>query len=153
MEDSQINILLVEDNPQDARLIKEEISGVMDIVFDFKTTESLQDTFLFIDKNIVDVILLDLSLPDSNGIETFHKMKEKTDKIPVVILSGLKDEELALHAVQEGAQDYLVKGEIDAKLLVKAIRYAIERHKIYRELESCKAELERLKKQASQMAS
>lgn len=94
----------------------------------------------------VDLILSDLGLPDSTGIDTYIKLYEKTKTIPIIILSGNKDEELALSAVRKGAQDYLVKGEFDSNLLQKSIKYAIERHKLYRELEQAKIELEKYKK-------
>lgn len=136
-------ILLIEDNPQDSRLVQEELSGEMS--FDITTVGSLSEAITKITDTSVDIILSDLALPDSNGIDTFVKLYEHTKNIPIVILSGTKDENLALKAVSQGAQDYLVKGEIDTPILIRVIRYAIERHKVYKELEACKAELERYK--------
>ncbi len=138
-----INVLLVEDNQADARLVQEELSG--EISFDITTVSSLSKAVLKIQDINVDVILSDLDLPDSKGINTFVKLYEHAKNIPIVILSGTKDENLALKAVSKGAQDYLVKGEIDTPILIRVIRYAIERHKVYKELEACKAELEKYK--------
>ena len=145
MEDT-IKVLLIEDNPQDAKFIQEELSGGMDIFFNVITVSTLQDGFSNINNGNIDLILSDLGLPDSTGIDTYIKLYEKTKTIPIIILSSNKDEELALSAVRKGAQDYLVKGDIDSKLLQKSIKYAIEKHKLYRELEQAKAELERYKK-------
>lgn len=150
MEDT-IKILLIEDNAQDAKFIQEELSGEMDIFFDVITVSTLQDGLLNIKNGNVDLILSDLGLPDSTGIDTYIKLYEKTKTIPIIILSGNKDEELALSAVRKGAQDYLVKGEFDSKLLQKSIKYAIERHKLYRELEQAKIELEKYKKLEEQL--
>jgi two-component system, cell cycle response regulator len=143
MGPDSIKLLLIEDNPGDARLVQEELSGEMS--FDITTVGSFSEAVIKITDTAVDIILLDLSLPDSNGIDTFLKLNEHTKNIPIVILSGTKDENLAFKAVSQGAQDYLVKGEIDTRLLIRVIHYAIERHKVYKELEACKAELERYK--------
>ena len=146
MEQSSFRVLLVEDNPGDAKLIQEELSGGMDTFFDVVTAGSLQEAFSRIEEEkSIDVIISDLNLPDSNGIETFGKLHEKDKSLPIIVLSGTKDESLALNAVQKGAQDYLVKGEVDNTLLTRTIRHAIERHKVYKELEQAKAELEKYK--------
>ena len=90
----------------------------------------------------VDVILLDLSLPDSHGLETFTKVQNCAPDVPTVLLTGLNDESLAVKAVREGAQDYLVKGEVDRNLLVRAMRYAIERKRADQEREKLIADLQ-----------
>lgn len=143
MGPDSIKLLLIEDNSADARLVQEELSS--EISFDITTIGSLSEAILKIRDINIDVILLDLDLPDSNGINTFIKLYEHANNIPIVILSGIKDENLALKAVSQGAQDYLVKGEIDTPLLIRVIRYAIERHKVYKELKQCKVELEKYK--------
>src|SRR5436309_12545860 len=82
-----------------------------------------------------DVLLLDLGLPDSQGLSTFDRVHEQAPKVPIIIFSGATDEELAVEAVSHGAQDYLVKGQIDGFLLKRAIRYAIERNRAEREIQ------------------
>jgi len=121
------HILLIEDNPGDARLIREMLAEAP--VFDRQLTwtDTLARGLAFLAKGDVDVILLDLSLPDSYGLETFSAVHECGPAVPIVVLSGSTDEEVALAAVQEGAQDYLVKGRVDGYLLARSITYAIER--------------------------
>ncbi len=123
----QTNILLVEDNPGDSRLIQEMFNVVKNENFDVKWAESLSKGLEYLSEGGFDIVLLDLSLPDSQGLETFTQLSAGARGVPVIILSGLKDEALALKAVQEGAQDYLVKGQVDSNLLMSSIRYAIER--------------------------
>src|SRR5205085_4254465 len=83
----------------------------------------------------VSLVLLDLSLPDSHGLETFAKVYAHSPKVPIIVLSGNDDQQLALYAVKSGAQDYLVKGKIDRELLLRAMQYAIERKRYQEELE------------------
>lgn len=153
MPSNSIKILLVEDNPGDAKLVEEELSAGMDLFFDITLATSLQDGINKLKEKSIDVILLDLALPDSSGISTLEKINAEAKHIPIVILSGTKDEDLALGAVRDGAQDYLVKSEVNNVLLTRTIRHAIQRHKIYQELERCKTELERYKDLASKMVS
>lgn len=119
-------ILLIEDNPADARLIREMLveSG---LDFELKYTGSLTEGQELISGWGADVILLDLGLSESQGFETFLEMRDYASQIPIVILTGLDDEELAIKSVKENAQDYLVKGEINSRMIGHAIRYAIER--------------------------
>lgn len=122
----ELRILLIEDNPGDARLIQEMLaeSGVKPNI---TWCERLADIPKGISENSIDVILLDLALPDSFGIESFTRVQENVPEIPVIILTNTDDENLAILSVHHGAQDYLVKGQIDGDLLRHAIRYAIER--------------------------
>lgn len=129
MQSEAIKVLLVEDNPADARIVQEELSENLDTFFELITAETLADALSKIAESEVDLILLDLSLPDSSGLETFSNISKNARSIPIVVLSGMKDEALALAAVGKGAQDYLVKNEIDCQLLVKTIKYSIERAK------------------------
>jgi CheY-like chemotaxis protein len=85
--------------------------------------------------NDFDLILLDLNLPDSQGVSTFEKVKKAAGDTPIIIMSGMVDEDIAVSAVQKGAQDYLIKGQIDSQLLIRAILYAIERQKLIVELQ------------------
>uniref|UniRef100_B8HVZ7 histidine kinase n=1 Tax=Cyanothece sp. (strain PCC 7425 / ATCC 29141) TaxID=395961 RepID=B8HVZ7_CYAP4 len=126
---SPIHVLLIEDNPGDRRLLQEflrEISSV-DIKLDY--ADCLSQGYERLHESQFDAILLDLFLPDSQGFETFARLHQQEREIPIVVTTGLNDEFLALKAVQAGAQDYLVKGQITGELLVRSIRYAIERRR------------------------
>ncbi len=120
-------VLLVEDNRGDARLVREMLAEVPGLAFDLECTDRLSAALARLAQGGVDVVLLDLSLPDSRGLDTFLRVHALAPKTPTVLLSGLDDEALAVRAVQKGAEDYLVKGHMDANVLVRSIRYAIER--------------------------
>ncbi|HYE62613.1 MAG TPA: response regulator [Phycisphaerales bacterium] len=131
-----LSILLVEDNPADARLIEITFAGRHDGQVTVEKAETLAAAISKLDRTPpVDLVLLDLTLPDSEGLDTLKAIEGKAPEIPVVVLSGHTDEELALSAVREGAQDYLVKGRIDAEMLNRSVRYAIERKRVQRESE------------------
>ena len=136
------NVLLVEDNPGDAFLIQERFKTAKTHIFYLNHVEYLAQAIALLAQNSFDVILLDLSLPDSRGIETLKTIKEHSWEIPIVILSGINDEELAIQAVRQGAQDYLVKGKVNGETLVHALRYAIERKLIEEQLKIKQAQLE-----------
>jgi len=127
MIDRQIKVLLIEDNPGDARLIKEMLSEVNGALFDLETADRLSDGLTRIQKGGIDAVLLDLGLPDSAGLDTFEMVYDQAPEVPVVMLTGLDDTELALEGVRMGAQDYLVKDRVDGDLLARTLRYAIER--------------------------
>src|SRR5438270_3450847 len=122
-----ITVLLVEDNPGDARLILELLGEVQAQAFDLERVDRLDDALARLAHSGVDVVLLDLGLPDSQGLDTFVRARRGAPNEPIVVISGIDDEELALEAVRSGAQDYLVKGRIEGDLLARVIRYAIER--------------------------
>jgi len=122
-----IKILIIEDNPADARLIREQLKDLPSFAFSWRCAESLAAGIAALAANPVDVVLLDLSLPDSRGIETLHRVVAGYPQVPVVVITGQDDEGLAVQAVQEGAQDYLIKGQPDQTLLSRSLRYAIER--------------------------
>jgi two-component sensor histidine kinase/CheY-like chemotaxis protein len=127
MSEKNINVLLIEDNPGDARLIQEMLAEARGVTLNVQHAGSLSKGLEHINCNDIELALLDLSLPDSHGLDTFIKVQSNATDIPIIVLSGLDNEELAVEAVQRGAQDYLVKGKVDSDLLVRAIRYAIER--------------------------
>jgi PAS domain S-box-containing protein len=127
MSNKQIKILLIEDNPGDVRLIREMLAEVPNVPWELKSAERLSTGLDYLAKQQPDIILLDLGLPDSQGIETLKKIYAKTQKIPIVVLTGIGDEAIASQAVREGAQDYLSKGDINGRVLWRVIRYAIER--------------------------
>lgn len=122
-----IKVLLVEDNPGDAYLIKFLLKESLTAEFQVKNAGHLAKGLDLLENEDFDVILLDLQLPDSHGIETLEKVQQHVLHIPIVLLTGLDDEAFALEAVREGAQDYLVKGKIESDLLVRTLKYAIER--------------------------
>ena len=127
MADKPIVILLVEDNPGDRRLIREMLAEASNIAFDVQYADRLEAATEYLDHNGVEVILLDLGLPDSQGLATLKKIHAQVSRTPIVVLTGLNDETVGLQAVNEGAQDYLIKGQVDTDLLKRTIRYAIER--------------------------
>lgn len=123
-------ILLVEDNPGDARLLREALAEIAESRFEIAHCETLAQAREFLVKNKSDVILSDLGLPDSQGLETVRHIHNAAPGVPVVVLTGLNDESFGSQALQEGAQDYMVKGQIDGRLLWRALRYAMERHRV-----------------------
>ena len=138
MSDNVIKVLLVEDNRGDARLIWEMLREVRVPHIEVEHAERLSTGLKCLTKGVTDVVLLDLSLPDGQGFETFSALHAQVPQVPVILLTGLDDEAAALRAVREGAQDYLVKGQVDGNLLVRAIRYAIERKQAEQELQASK---------------
>ena len=136
-------ILLVEDNPGDARLIRELFRDIQGRSFDILTAESFRQAHDRLKEHRVDLALVDLSLPDSHGLDTFRKLAESYPSLPQVLLTGLNDQETAIQAVREGAQDYLLKGEVDGHILIRAIDYAIERKRIQVELEAANTRLQK----------
>lgn len=126
MPEKIIKILLVEDE-DDCRKIAEYMLGKMEEKVEVKHVFSLAAAFEEVNKGGIDVILLDLHLPDSKGIDTVQQMLKKAPNIPIIILTVLDDKKLAVEAVGAGAQDYLVKGDYDSRLLHQAIRYALAR--------------------------
>ena len=129
-----VKVLLVEDNPGDARLISEMLSEHSPRFRIERHVTRLAEAEEAVDSSAVDLVLLDLSLPDSQGFETFERLLSHGRNLPVLVLSGVDDESLALRMVHAGAQDYLVKGNFDAALLARTMRYAIERNAAEHEL-------------------
>ncbi|MEJ2143223.1 MAG: EAL domain-containing protein [Gammaproteobacteria bacterium] len=127
MAASEIKVLLVEDNPGDARLVQEMFVDVNASEFVLTHMSTLADALDVLKNENFDVMLLDLSLPDAHGIDAVNQVMNIVPKQAIVILSGNNDSELAIEALQYGAQDYLVKGLGDGNLLTRALRYAIER--------------------------
>jgi PAS domain S-box-containing protein len=145
-----LNILLVEDNPGDIRLLQEilrevrttrcQITPVMTLA---AAIEQLSPTTPHTSPSPhFDIILLDLSLPDSQGIASVQDLRDRSHNTPIIVLTGLDDQNLAILAMKQGAQDYLVKGQVDSNLLLRSIRYAIERERTDSALRQAKSELE-----------
>jgi two-component system, cell cycle sensor histidine kinase and response regulator CckA len=128
MANSPIKILLVEDNPGDVLLLQETLSEITHFDLQLVHVERLTQALHCLQEETFDVVLLDLLLPDSEGLETFVQIYNRVPLTPIVVLTGMADETLALRALQAGAQDYLVKGQVSgSELLMRSIRYAIER--------------------------
>lgn len=122
-----IRVLLIEDNPGDALLMQELVSEAASEQFTMDWEASLSNGLERLKEIAIDLIVLDLSLPDSQGWETFARVRQAAPHVALIVLSGLDDEALAVKIVQKGAQDYLVKGHVDGHSLARAMRYAIER--------------------------
>ncbi|HVO67734.1 MAG TPA: response regulator [Syntrophales bacterium] len=127
-----LKILLVEDNIHDAALIKEmiyedKVKETDDVRYEMVHRKTCEDALSYLAESKVDVILLDLSLPDSSGLDTVKKMVEQEKNTPIIVLTGLDDEEIAIKAMQVGVQDYLSKNRINGILLIRSLKYAIER--------------------------
>ncbi|MBN1178943.1 MAG: GAF domain-containing protein [Anaerolineae bacterium] len=154
MDYQPIDILLVEDNAADARLLKEILTDAPPPPFQIRHAASLAQALAQLESQPFDVILLDLSLPpESRGLETLQKVNAQTDAVPIVVLTAFDDEESATRALQEGAQDYLVKGKVDSALLIRAIRYAIERKRNLEALKRRTQEMELLTRAAQELTS
>jgi two-component system cell cycle sensor histidine kinase/response regulator CckA len=125
---SGLSVLLVEDNPADARLVSELLKEATAQTIALTHSTFLEEALGRLRADSFSAVLLDLSLPDSNGLETFRRARASAPHAPIVVLTGFADEETAARAVREGAQDYLVKGQVDGPSLFRSIRYAVERH-------------------------
>jgi len=125
---AQHNVLLIEDNPGDARLMQEYLSEPSFADFDLAHAASLKEGIARLAAGGIDLVLLDLTLPDCTGLETFTRIAAAVPQTPIIVLSGQDDEALAMNTVHQGAQDYLVKGHpVDARIIARSMRYAIER--------------------------
>jgi diguanylate cyclase (GGDEF)-like protein len=136
MRHESLNVLLIEDNPGDARLIQEMLGAAGAARFRLTHVDRLAVGIDRAQSDNCDVALVDLSLPDSRGLDTVSGFRVNAPHVPLIVLTGTDDESLALQAVQVGAQDYLVKGQFDHNLLPRAVRYAIERHRLLKQVEA-----------------
>ncbi|BAQ62805.1 sensory transduction histidine kinase [Geminocystis sp. NIES-3708] len=131
---THLHILLVEDNLADVIIIKKQFQKLHSLKIDLTHVLTCRDAIFHLKSNFFDVILLDLSLPDSHNLDTVKTIHFYSNDIPILILTGLDDEDMAISSVREGAQDYLIKGEINLDNLQRAIRYAIERKQKLKEI-------------------
>jgi DNA-binding NtrC family response regulator len=145
MDTKPIIVLLIEDNADDALLISKSLAGAMKVPYELKHVDKLTRGLECLTGFQIDVVLLDLGLPDGRGISTFSVLHKHSPEVPVIVLTGHDDEELAIEAVQKGAQDYLVKGKVDGGLLRRSIRYAIERQKLSTQLKQSTKEINTLR--------
>lgn len=125
-----ISVLLVEDSVADQQLFRQFLKQSNVTQYSLKVVSNLAQANQFLAKKTADVIVVDLELPDSNGLETMSGLFEKWSEIPIVVLTGTSDETMGVNAVKAGAQDYLVKGQINQEVLVRAVRYAVERKQV-----------------------
>jgi two-component system, cell cycle sensor histidine kinase and response regulator CckA len=144
-----IKILLIEDNPGDVLLLQETLSEITFVELELVHVDRLKSALKKLSSEDFDVILLDLVLPDSNGLDTFIQIQEQTPATPIVVLTGMADETLAISAMKAGAQDYLVKGQVSGSdLLLRSMRYAIERKRIEATLQQREQEFRTLAENA-----
>jgi len=127
ISDNSIKILLVEEDPGDARLMADLLSSSSDAQYKLTVTDRLESGIGLLGEEAFDLVLLDLALPDSDGLETFQTLHSRAPTVPIIVLTGLDVESIGATAVQKGAQDYLIKGLVDRSALVRSVRYAIER--------------------------
>lgn len=133
MLQTPLNILVIEDNPGDYLLVHEYLEEAFSKA-SIHHADTLQKGIDLLEKKFIDIILLDLTLPDGMGINSFHAINSKKPRIPIIILTGLGDTEIALESLHVGAQDYIVKDDLSTTVLAKSIQYAIERSKIFEHL-------------------
>jgi len=149
--DQPLRVLLIEDQPADARLIEVMLGQARGLSFDLAWARSLNEGIEHLASHPTDVVLLDLGLPESTGLDTLKHLMAHGGAVPtLVVLSGLTDEEIAVQALHEGAQDYLVKGQVDTALLVRAIRYAIGRSRAEEALRQAHAEAQAAQQRAEE---
>lgn len=130
-----MQVLLIEDNPGDARLVQEMFKQFAShVAADIRSVDLLQRGLQLLTEHPADVVLLDLGLPDSTGLDTFETVQQHAPNTPVIVFTGLRDDETAVRALRDGAQDYLIKGQIDADRLLRSVRYAIERKRAEEQL-------------------
>jgi len=128
--DEKVEILLFEDNPGDASLIEEMLEEFADFPYELKNVSTLNEGLSLLKEFPFDLILADLGLPDSDGVDTFRDIYARNSRIPIIIFTASNNEKIGLEAVKRGSQDYLVKGQVDGRLLTRSIQYSIERKKI-----------------------
>ncbi len=134
-DEKKIELLLIEDNIHDARMFSENLTGKCNDEFEITYTSNVKAGIENITQKSFDVIVADLNLPDSSGISTFYEIKKRSGNIPVIILSGMNDSSLTLESIRSGAQDYIYKGNYEGDFIYRVIRHAIEREKLFREIE------------------
>jgi signal transduction histidine kinase len=130
MKGKALQVLLVEDNAGDARLLREMFSAERPDSFEFTHVLRMGEALVHLAKGDVDIVLLDMGLPDGHGLDTVRRAHAAAPDVPLIVLTGLDDEALAAEAMKEGAQDYLIKGQIENRALPRALRHAIERHRM-----------------------
>jgi PAS domain S-box-containing protein len=144
MSSETTHILLVEDNPGDVALLEAMLSEQRGCRLSIETASRVSDAARRLDSGGIDVVLLDLTLPDARGIEAIVRLQQHCERVPIIVQTGLDDEDLAIKSMQLGAEDYLVKGQVDGQMLIRTIRHAIERTRTARELSEQRRRLQAL---------
>lgn len=139
---SPLRVLLVEDNPAAVELLETLLKVTPSTSIQIVHAQSLREALRLLGEQNFDAVLVDLGLPNSQGLEAVYQIQSQNPEIPVVVLTGLNDETVAIRSVQQGAQDCLIKGEISGHLLVRSIKYAVERKRAQQTLSKAKDELE-----------
>jgi two-component system cell cycle response regulator len=132
--DGPIRILLIEDNPDDIVIVERSLRSDIQS-YSITASDCVAQSLPLLDERMADLILLDLGLPDSTGLESFHRLRAQAPDVPIIILTGEANLVTAREAVRNGAQDYLIKGQLEGNLLLHAVHYAAERHALHQELE------------------
>ena len=140
MKKAALHVLLVEDNSGDARLLREMFRTESPGSFQLTHVLRLGEALVLLAKGGIDIILLDLGLPDGHGLDTVRRARAVAPEVPLIVLTGLEDEALAAEAMKEGAQDYLIKGEIENRALPRVLRYSIERQRMKSETDLIRAQ-------------
>ncbi|GEM_PF-2761579 len=136
MSEKPLHLLLVEDNPGDVRLFKEYLKrSPHPGDFNLDCDTSVKDCLKRLDQDSMDLVLLDLTLPDGAGLDTLQRVHRVKPEIPIIILTGNQDSSLAIESLQNGAQDYLIKNQMDSDLLIRSIRYSVERFHLFKKIE------------------
>jgi len=133
MKQKALQVLLVEDNAGDARLLREMFNKERPDSFELMHVLRMSEALPHLAKGGVDIVLLDMGLPDGHGLDTVRRAHAAAPRVPLIVLTGLDDEALAAQAMKEGAQDYLIKGQIENRALPRALRHAIERRRMQAE--------------------
>ncbi len=147
----QVHVLLVEDSPTDADLLRRVFTHSSNEEWELIHAERLDEAIALCQEQSFDVVLLDLRLPDSDGFETVQDFQSAVPNLPIIVLTKMDDEELALQAMAEGAQDYLVKDQITIHLLMRSIRYAIERGRVLQRLKNSEQSMLRALEQEKEL--
>jgi diguanylate cyclase (GGDEF)-like protein len=146
----KLHILIVEDNPADVNLMRDALPKRGAIRFDSESVPRLSEGIARLATGGIDLVMTDLGLPDSQGLATFRKLHQAAPDLAIIVLTGNDDQEMAVAAVREGAQDYLVKGQISGGVLVRAVRYALERKRTEKKLSHDKESLEEVNRKLEQ---
>ena len=151
MQNTVLKIMLIEDSAEDAQLVREMLDDRGDN-FVLKRSDRLSSGLRLLEEESFDVVLLDLGLPDSAGIDALTNIRNQAPALPIIVLTGLSDETLAVKAISLGAQDYLVKGNFGADSLYRTIRYSIERQRLETDRERLILELQEALSKVKQLS-
>ncbi len=145
MQENALKVLLIEDNPGDAFLMKFYLGESTAPVFETLHAETIKQAYELLEQNSFDIVLQDLNLPDSHGIDSIKNLLAKFPGNLVLVLTGLTDEEVGLETVRYGAQDFLVKGRFDGKVLISSVMFAYERFKLNKQIDKYEEEIDERK--------